>query len=200
MASAVDIANSALTKLGADRILNMNDAQKEARDINAIFTMRRDALLRAYNWSFAMTRASLSALADAPTWGYSYFYQMPSDCVRVVQVSDEWVVNSLADYISGPDAEPYRIEGRKIATDFGAPLKIRYVQRITDTGNFDAMFTEAFACDLAYHACESITQSNSKKEGLKDDKREAILLAIRANAIELPPQVIGDDSWILSRL
>jgi hypothetical protein len=200
MSSATDIANSALTKLGADRILNLADNQKEAREINAIYTMRRDALLRAYNWSFAMTRANLSALVDTPAWGYSYFYQLPTDCLRVVQVNDIWVPPSMSDYISGPDMEPYKIEGRKIATDYGAPLKIRYSQRVTDSGNFDAMFVEAFACDLAFHACEAITQSTSKKDSAREDKREAILMAIRANAIELPPQVIADDSWILSRL
>lgn len=200
MASSVDIANSALTKLGADRILNLSDDQKEAREINAIFTMRRDALLRAYFWSFAMERTQLSALATAPSWGYTTAYQLPSDCLRVVQVNDAWDVPGLADYIGGPDTEPYRIEGRKIVTDLSAPLKLRYVKQVTESGQFDAMFTEAFAIDLAYHACEAITQSSTKKEGLKDDKREAILLAIRANAIELPPQVIGDDSWVLSRL
>lgn len=200
MSSAVDIANSALTKLGAERILSLGDDQKEAREMNALFTMRRDAMLRAYNWSFAMTRMSLSALADGPDWGYTYYYQLPSDCLRVIQVSDEWVPYGLADYISGPDNEPYKIEGRKIATDYGAPLKIRYIKRVTETGEFDPMFTEAFACDLAFHAAEAITQSNTKKESAREDKREAILLAIRANAIELPPQVIPDDSWILSRV
>lgn len=200
MSSATDIANSALTKLGADRILALSDNQKEAREMNAIFTMRRDALLRAYNWSFAMTRAELSALVDGPAWGYTYYYQLPTDCLRVVQVSDEWVPYGLADYISGPDQEPYKIEGRKIATDYGAPLPIRYAKRVTETGEFDPMFTEAFACDLAFHACEAITQSSTKKGDLREDKKEAILMAIRANAIELPPQVIGDDAWILSRL
>lgn len=200
MASEVDIANSAITKLGEARIMSLTDNVKPAREINAIFTLRRDALLRAFNWNFAMKRASLSALADAPEWGYTYQYQQPSDCLRVLQVGEYYVIPGLADYIGGTDNEPFKIEGRTIVTDFSAPLNIRYLRRVTNAGDFDVLFTEAFACDLAYHACEAITQSNTKKDGLKADKREAILMAIRANAIELPPQTVQDDSWIMSRL
>lgn len=199
MASSVDIANSALTKLGEARIMSLTDNVKPAREINAIFTLRRDALLRAYNWNFAMKRAQLSALTDGPDWGYSYAYQLPSDCLRMVQVNDYYVIPGYGDFISGPDAEPYKIEGQNIVTDFGAPLKVRYVRRVTNSGEFDAAFCECFAADLAHEACESITQSTTKKESLKEGKREAVLLAIRANAIELPPGLIPDDSWMASR-
>jgi hypothetical protein len=200
MASSVDIANSALTKLGAKRIMSLDDNVKEAREINAIFTLRRDNLLRRYNWSFAMKRSSLPALEDAPSWGYSYAYQKPSDCLRFVQINDYHVIPSLVNYASGVDSEPYRIEGQTIATDFGAPLKVRYIRRVSNSGEFDACFIEAFAADLAFVCCEAITQSTSKKESAREDRSAAILDAIRSNAIELPPQDIPDDAWVMSRL
>lgn len=200
MASSVDIANSALTKLGAKRIMALTDNQKEAREISAIFELRRDALLRSYNWSFAMKRVALSALSDAPAWGYALQYQLPVDCLRVVQVGDQWDAPGIADYINAPDSELYRIEGRTIATDLSAPLPIRYLRLVTNTGEFDAAFNELFACDLAFETCEALTQSNTKKEGLREDKRVALRNAIRSNAIELPPQIIPDSSWVLSRL
>jgi hypothetical protein len=200
MASTVDIANSALTKLGESRITSLTDNVKGAREINAVFTLRRDKLLRTFNWSFAMERTTLPALVDTPSWGYSYLYQLPSDCLRVVLVDDIWVIPGLSNYMGGPDEEPFRIVGRKIETDIGAPLKIRYVKRETDASQFDACFVEVFAADLAHACCEAITQSNTKKAGLKDDLRTEIMEAIRANAIELPPQQIPDDSWIMSRL
>lgn len=200
MASSVDVANSALTKLGEARIMSLEDNVKAAREINAIFTLRRDRLLRAYNWNFAMKRSSLPALTDTPDWGYSLAYQLPSDCLRMVQVDDIWVVPGLTDYMSAPDSEPFRIEGQTIVTDITAPLKVRYIRRVTNSGEFDAAFVEAFAYDLAYEACEAITQSNTKKAVMRDGKIQEIKEAIRANAIELPPQGIPDDSWILSRL
>ena len=200
MSSNVDIANSALTKLGEARIMSLDDDVKGAREINAVFEMRRDALLRAYNWSFSIARTSLSALSSEPEWGYSLEYQLPSDCLRVLQVNDYWNIPGYSDFIGGPDDEPYKIEGGKIRTDISAPLKLRYVKRITNAGLFDALFVEAFASDLAYQCCEAITQSNTKKESARADKDEAIMLAVRANAIELPPSNMADDSWMAAKM
>lgn len=200
MASNVEIANSALTKVGATRITALTDNIKAAREINAVFEIRRDYLLRTHNWSFAMTRTTLPALDDAPAWGYTSLYQLPTDCLRVVQVDDMWVVPGLADYTSGPDSEPYKITGRRIETDIGAPLKLRYIKRVTDPAQFDAAFVEVFASDLADQVCEALTQSNTKREATRAVLRQALLEAVRSNAIELPPEAIPDDSWILSRL
>ena len=200
MASNVEIANSALTKIGSTRITALTDNVKAAREINAIFELRRDYLLRTHNWSFAMTRASLPALDETPAWGYTTLYQLPTDCLRVVQVNDTWVVPGLADYTSGPDSEPYKITGRRIETDIGAPLKLRYIKRVTDPAQFDAAFVEVFASDLADQVCEALTQSNTKREATRAVLRQSLLEAVRSNAIELPPEAIPDDSWILSRL
>jgi len=200
MASTVDICNAALTKLGESRITDLSDDVKGAREMNAVYDLRRKALLRAYLWSFSMERVSLTALADAPDWGYTVQYQLPADCLRVVQVSDTWDVPGMADYMNGPDMELYRIEGRTIRTDLSAPLPLRYVKNVTDPNQFDALFVEALSDDLALTTCEAITQSSTKKEDLRAAKKESILLAVRANAIELPPQIIPDSSWILSRL
>lgn len=200
MASFVEIANSALTKLGAKRIMALTDNTKEAREINAIYLLRLNKLLRAYNWSFAMKRDQLSALSDTPSWGYTLQYQLPTDCVRVVQVNDLWDIPGLTNYMGGPDSEPYKIEGRTIVTDLAAPLKIRYVSRVTNPGQFDDGFVEAYAYDLAHEVCEALTQSNTKKQEMREGRKQEILDAIRSNAIELPPSGIPDDSWIMSRL
>lgn len=201
MASKVQIANRALGKVGAKIVVSLDDTTvKEARTVNAAFDIVRDAAIRAHNWSFAMERASLSALTDTPAWGYNYLYQLPTDCLRVVQVNDAWVAVGLTDYIGGPDAEPYKITGRRIETDYAAPLKLRYLKRIEDTSQWDACFVEYFACRLAYEMCETLTQSNTKKESLRGDMRQHITEAIRANAIELPPTPLPDDSWVLGRL
>jgi hypothetical protein len=200
VASSVDIANSALTKLGAKRIMSLSDNQKEAREVNALFEIRRDALLRSYNWSFAMKRASLPALEAAPDWGFARAFQLPTDCLRVVQVGEDFQVPGLADYVNAADEELYRIEGRTIATDLSAPLPIRYLRKVTNTGEFDAAFVELFAADLAFEVCEALTQSTSKKESLREDKKMALRNAVRSNAIELPPQIIPDSEWVMSRL
>jgi len=199
MASQVEIANRALTKLGAARIISFNDDNKQSRSVNSMFDAVRDAELRAHLWSFSLKRSSLAALTSTPDWGYDFEYQLPSDCLRIVQVNDLFAGPNLDDYRNSSTQE-FVIEGRKILTNLAAPLKIRYVMRANDTTQWDATFVEAFACRLAVEMCEDLTQSSGKKESAINDYGMAIRAAIRANAIELPPQDLPDDSWAMSRL
>lgn len=199
MASQVEIANRALTKLGAARIISFDDDNKQARAIKSMFAMLRDAEMRSYLWSFTIRRTSLAALSSTPSWGFKYEYQLPSDCLKVIQVNDYYTGPSMGDYRNQPTAE-FAIEGKKILTDFVAPLKIKYCARVEDTTQWGDAFVEAFACKLAYELAEDLTQSNTKKESVGNDYQRAISLAIRANAIEQPPQDMPDDSWMLSRI
>jgi hypothetical protein len=50
-------------------------------------------------------------------------------------------------------------------TDLAPPLYIRYAKRVTDPNAMDPLFREAFACRLAAEACESLTQSATKRQG-----------------------------------
>src|SRR5690606_40618312 len=61
---------------------------------------------------------------------------------------------------------------------------------------FDALFVEAFACRLAAEACETITNSNTKKQAAWAEYGEAIGQARRANAIERPAVAMSDDTWL----
>ena len=91
MAGKVEIANRALTKLGAERILLLTDPSKEARVMNAMFDTVMDAELRRHRWKFALKRATLPALVATPEWGYAYAYQLPSDFLALVQVNEYYL-------------------------------------------------------------------------------------------------------------
>lgn len=199
MASQVDIANRALTKLGAARIISFGDDNKQARAVASMFDLVRDAELRAHVWSFSIRRASLPALSTTPDWGFDNEFQLPSDYLRVIQVEEMYPGPSMSDY-RNENAAMYAIENRKILANYPAPLKIRYVARVDDSSQWDATFIEAFAARLAVEMCEDLTQSNTKKAEAKQEYDMAIRLAIRANAIEQPPQPLPDDGWMLSRL
>lgn len=199
MASEVEIVNVALTLLGEERISSLDQDTKPAREAKAIFTINRDALLAGYNWSFAMTRAAIPALGSVPAFGYSLEYQFPSQALRMVQIDEYYYGADLTDYRSAP-TEHFTIEGRKILTDLGAPLKIRYVTRITDPTLFIPNFTKSLGSYLAVDLAEPLTQSRGKREDALESLSREINLAIRANAIELPPQKLADDEWLLSRL
>lgn len=199
MASDVEIANVALTLLGTDRIMSLSDNVKAAREIDAVYTIARDGMLGAYNWSFAKTRAKLPELATAPAFEYLHQYAMPEDCLRLMFVGDYYAGLDLTDY-RGASTKLFEIEQRNILTDIGAPLNIKYVKRIEDPELFPPAFVNCFAAELAYMVAEAITESNTKKEFAAAQRRHYVNLAIRANAIELPPEKLPDDEWLIARL
>lgn len=199
MASSVDIVNIALTLLGESRIMNLTDNTKPAREANAIFEYTRDALLGGFNWSFAKVRAQLPALVDVPEFGFDNKFQMPVDCLRLIFVGDYYVGADLTNY-RGSDTSEFAIEGREILTNLAAPLNIRYIKKITDASQFSPNFTYALAAKLAVDLAEPLTQSETKAARAESRFMYEIRQAVRANAIELPPEKLPDDEWVLARL
>jgi hypothetical protein len=198
MASPTDIANRALQKIGATRIMSMDDTGKNAGECRACYEILRDAELRRHPWSFAMVRAGLPALDVTPSWGFDNAFGTPTDLLRLVEIDGAsfWdATNYRSD--SRP---PFRIEDGQILTDLGAPLNIRYLKRETDSTRFDPCFVEVLACRMAAELAEPITSSLPKKQLVLGEYKDAIREAKRLDAIEAPPQEAPDDSWIMGRL
>ncbi|MFZ9873466.1 MAG: hypothetical protein ACO3FH_11025 [Steroidobacteraceae bacterium] len=198
-ASNVAIANLALTKLGDLRILNLTDNTKPAREVNAVFDMTRDYLQRRFSWRFCIKRANLAADTSTPLWDWSYQYQIPTDCMRILQVGQWYPSPDLSDLISTGGQE-YVLEGKYILSNQAGPLKLRYLSRVTDPVQFDAAFDMAFSAYLAYILAEPLTASAEQKQMAYNDYRNAIKDAVIANAIENPPESLADQTWILARL
>lgn len=200
MTSKVAIINRALTKLGASRIVALTDNVKEAREMAATFDIVRDSEFRKNRWSFTIKRAQLAADVTAPLFEYSHRFLLPSDYLRGLMVGQFWPGLDMSDYRTGPGGQDWAIESGYILFNSAGPLNLRYISRVEDTALWDASFVEAFACKLAVETCEAITQSSEKRQLAKDEYAEAIQAAKRAGGIELPPQQIADDTWVVSRL
>jgi hypothetical protein len=200
MPADVDIANLALSKVGAQRILTLQDNNKAARTINAIYALERDTELSAHFWNFAMARISLPALTTPPAFDYSNAFQLPDDYLTVFQVGKFYPGQPRSIGIVSPNQTDYKIEGRTIVTSQAAPLPVRYVRRVTDPNLFHPCFVEAFACALAMKIAEDLTGVGNKRQLAQGEYKAAISIAMRTNAIELPPDPLPDHSWLLSRL
>lgn len=200
MASIIEICNRALTKLGDNRITSLNDNVKPARAMASLYDSVRRSELRAHRWSFAMKRALLPALADAPVWGFPRAFQLPSDNLKLDQLGDYyvWWGPIYRGYTYHGD-HLYAIEGNQILTDLSAPLKVRYARDVQDPNVFDANFVEMLACKLAMEACEDLTQSATKFQQVATQYGDAQRTAVRSNAIERPPETLAESEWLLSR-
>lgn len=199
MASVVQVANRALTKLGSARIISLADDNKQARAIASCFDDLRDDELRAHRWQFAMKRTTLAALSTAPKFGYQRQFALPTDFLRIDMVNDEYPSVVMDNYI-GAEYLDWTVEGNLILTNIAAPLKLRYIYRATEPNQWDSNFREALASRIAMEICEDLTQSDTKKQAAARDYERAINQAVRIGAIEKPPVMPPDNSWIISRI
>jgi len=195
MASRTDIANLALTRLGAAAISSLTDASVAAGVMDTLFAPTVEAELRANLWQFSRARALLAQLADAPAFGFAAQYLLPADFLRLLRVHVGYSVP-----LQATGNPPYSIEANRILVDHAGPLPIQYVARVTDTGQFDALFVQVLAARLAFEACERLTNSNTKKQMLADDYAQALKTARRANAVERPAARLAEDTWLAARL
>lgn len=150
------LANLALGHLGEAKIMDLQEDTPAARRVSTSFGLVRDSLLRSHHWNFAIKRASLSRLAADPLSGFAYQYQLPTDCLRVLEVNGR---------TGGNDAAAYSLEARAVLTDDETVI-IRYVARITDTEQWDSQFCDAFGYRLASHLAPAITGSESQRDAL----------------------------------
>lgn len=187
MASNVAIANGALQRLGALRITALDQDRPNARSMNACFDRVRDALIRQYDWSFAIKRASIAADGDDPVWGDYNRYAIPNDYCRM-----------LRDDESGIRVD-WKLEGGYILTRDAAPLEIRYIALITDPTLFDTLFVPTLELKLALATCKEITGSNSLKHDLYAELGDAIAEAKKFGAIEKGSKEFDEDDWITAR-
>lgn len=185
MATEVSISNSALAKIGAERILSLDENSVNARLCKEQYEKVLEDMIRAHPWNFATKRVALSASTTTPAFQYSYQYGLPNDCLRVLAVED------------GEEIEWVR-EGRFILSD-STTMKIKYVSSDIQPGDFDANFAEAFATRLAADICYSLNQSTSLKETLLKEAEFRLSQARSFDAQEGTPPRVYADEWLISR-
>jgi len=182
--SEVEICNSALIKVGADRIISLTDDTERARVVAEQYPKARDEMLRAHPWNFAIARVELGS-TGTPEFEFDNEFLLPSDCLRVLKTD------------LGDDDE-YKIEGRKLLTN-NSSIKIKYIKRITDVSMFDASFTEVLAIRLAYDIAYRITNSSTQATALYQLYSLALRDARSFDAQEGSADRIISDEWLNSR-
>lgn len=150
MASKVGMCNAALIKIKADTITNLTEGSEEARVCNARFDDILDTLVSSHPWNFAIERAELAPLAQAPAFEYSYQFLLPTNpyCLRVMKEYNGY---------------EYKIEGRNLLADINL-VQIQYIKRVTDVNVLSPLFRESFSDYLAADIAVNLTGSLQLKQ------------------------------------
>lgn len=182
----VNIANLALTELGADRISALDDQSTNARHVSTIYYPLLRRCLRRGFWNFALAEVALSKTTDVPVLSdYSSVFQLPSDFIRLRKTS-------LGEGYS------YKIKGRKIYCN-STSLSIEYVWFNTDPNTWDDSFIELFVKELQSALAYLITGSAAVKQAIDAEKRIAGSNALAVNSQEVTPDAPKCGSWISGR-
>lgn len=136
--TSVSICNTALAQLGANLINSFTEGTVEATLCNTFWEQTRLTNLVKHPWNFAIERVELAQNATPPTFHYSYSYNLPTPCLRVLQVYEN---------------DDYKIEGRKILTN-RKNCYLKYIKDVSDVSiwsrGFVHVMTAAMRAQLAY--------------------------------------------------
>jgi hypothetical protein len=165
MTSAVDICSQALMLVGAEPINALTDNTPRARLCDRMFIRVYEAVMRAYLWDCCIKRVILSPLSTAPEFEYSYKYQVPSDCLRVL----------------GIDAESYplefKVEGQTIVCNESAAY-VRYLFANDVIETWDAGLVDVVIYALASEISYTLTRNATLSQYFKNEYLTRLRLSL----------------------
>jgi len=154
MNSNTEIANAALVEVGAATISNLDsDVTTHGDIVRRWYIHTRDSMLRQYTYNFALRRQTLSQDATGPDFEFTYSYSLPTDpyCLRALEM---W--NSTQEW---------KVEGRKLLTDLDG-VNLKYIARVTNTVEFDDLFTDALVFKIAANIAMPIKRDKALADAL----------------------------------
>jgi hypothetical protein len=178
--SEISICNSALLKIGSERITSLTENNKRAILANEQYPKLRDEVLRAHPWNFAIRRVEVAALDTTPASEWDFYYQLPNDCLRVLDID--------------VDGAEWKVEGRYLATNEDTVV-IKYITQITDVSYFDTIFCETLALRLAADLAYPITNSLQLSTAMWNAYNAQLRLCRSMDAQEGSPDQLAADTW-----
>ncbi|MNJ22223.1 hypothetical protein D3C77_165910 [compost metagenome] len=188
MATGVSICSNALLMLGAQTINDFQDQLNldRAKLCANLYPDQRNSILRAHPWNCCIKRIVLAPLAQAPAFGYSTAFELPADCLRVLEVG------------TGGMQIDYLVEGRTIQTEAMA-LELRYVFRNEVEATWDSHLVDVMTAAMAAALAYPITQSTSERDSREAKLMQLLRQAKAADGQEDPPQTLGNEHLLASR-
>lgn len=140
MSTSITICNMALAHLSITRrITAFSDATEEARNCAIFYDESRKHVLDSFPWNFACKFSTLALVADGDPKGFSYAYQLPSDCITARKIHNESFVLGEIDF---------KVAAQEIWTDLD-DAELEYTSDIETVNFFSPTFITCFSHKLA---------------------------------------------------
>ena len=187
--SKTEIVNKALTLVGANPIVNIDDDTQNARVVNRVYDISLRSILSETMWRFATRRKLLAQSSETLDWydtGEVYVYVKPNDCIRIFETNDE--------------DSTWREEGDYIISDTN-DLGVRFVYYLDTPSKYSSSFIEAFVDKLASDIAFMIVNSKTLGESfLEKYEKVSLPKALAENAQTGTPRYQKDDAWEKAKL
>lgn len=188
----LQVWNLAIDVIRDTALQSLTDNAATARWLERNWPHAVETSLRAYPWGFATSMHKLSADADKPPFGWSYYYTPPAGWLRVLPIT------RYGERFGVP--VPHEIIENRIATNEAAPLCVRLVMdKSSNPGVWDSLFVEMVRAKLALGMANKFTSKNKYIELASQLLRAATDQAEQIDAYEGSGQPVEAFDIIRSR-
>ncbi len=189
MASEVTICNQALSWLGGNLIMDLDDGSTEADICNANYALLRDACMEEGKWAFATKRFVLSTPdPEPPPWGYRVKFALDPNVLTVIEATD--IDSAAAGHFGSNDQGANNsgdLDWRKEEEFIVCSVDIIYIKtiiRIIDVAKYTPTFNQALAHRIAADIAVPLTESQVKADKHQRRYDTAIKVAKAANGLQ----------------
>ena len=164
MADNTDVSNAALGHIGAKRIDDFDDTSEpnpQTIYCRLYLEKTRDALIRSHLWRFAKKRIVLAA-TGGPVFEWTYQMELPADFLRAISIYDGSTTRD------GSTTASWELEGNTLLID-SSSINLRYIRRVTDPDDWDALFYETMELTLARKLVIPLSQDLELKKDIDTD-------------------------------
>lgn len=191
------ICNMALSELGNYGTVNNIDAPSDSKEsaFALWYDVTRQAALRLLVPNFAMTRRTVAKKTTTPTFGYSYAYEYPSDCLKVLGFGETDARSREYNVELGSDGT---IE-IQMDEDYPSGLPLRFIADVEDVSRFTPDFKILFSIMLGANVALPVTQKQALKDKLEAKLPQKMSELSGVNAQENPPVRVSVSNFKASK-
>lgn len=156
MATDIELVNWALTEIGQDKIVSLDNTVSSKVIQTAIFQLPRikQAVLRTRDWNCARRRAALNLLTEDISLGeWAFNYRLPAGCLaarRFVGTEDS---DKTAKFSVEQDQD-----GKPVLLTNVSNARLVYTHNLLDVNRWDTLLADACATRLAIEFATSFAR------------------------------------------